>query len=47
MQLLDVYQDVTWQGHIAGVDAALDTFQADSAYSINQMHKVGFSFILV
>lgn len=32
--------DVTWQGHVAGVGAALDTFKADCAYSINKMHKI-------
>ncbi|PIA60961.1 hypothetical protein AQUCO_00300466v1 [Aquilegia coerulea] len=32
--------DVTWQGQIAGVDAALDTFKADKAFPINKLHKI-------
>ncbi|KAF9592693.1 hypothetical protein IFM89_016770 [Coptis chinensis] len=32
--------DVIWQGQIAGVDAALDTFKADNAFPINKMHKI-------
>ncbi|KAL5700786.1 Xaa-Pro aminopeptidase [Ranunculus cassubicifolius] len=32
--------DVTWQGRIAGVDAALETFKADNAYPLTKMHKV-------
>ncbi|XP_051137191.1 intermediate cleaving peptidase 55, mitochondrial [Andrographis paniculata] len=32
--------DVTWQGEIAGVDAALDTFKADEAYPISALEKI-------
>ncbi|OVA16730.1 Peptidase M24 [Macleaya cordata] len=33
-------QDVIWQGQIAGVDAALDTFKADKAFPMNRMREV-------
>ncbi|KAI4301689.1 hypothetical protein L6164_034941 [Bauhinia variegata] len=32
--------DVTWQGQIAGVDVALDTFKADNAYPIRKLHQI-------
>ncbi|KAF6138302.1 hypothetical protein GIB67_001452 [Kingdonia uniflora] len=38
--------DVTWQGQIAGVDAALETFKADNAYPLSKIHEVSlFLFI--
>lgn len=33
-------QEVTWQGHIAGVDAALDVFKAEKAFPIHKMHEI-------
>ncbi|KAL7599041.1 hypothetical protein Lser_V15G25762 [Lactuca serriola] len=33
-------QDITWQGQIAGVDAAIEFFKADQSYPINKLHKV-------
>ncbi|KAK6915686.1 Rhodanase, C-terminal [Dillenia turbinata] len=32
--------DVVWQGQIAGVDAALNTFKADGAHPISKLHQV-------
>lgn len=32
--------DVIWQGQIAGVDAALDTFKADRAYPMRKLHEI-------
>lgn len=32
--------DVIWQGQIAGVDAALDTFKAEQSYPMNKLHKI-------
>ncbi|CAK8572540.1 unnamed protein product [Lathyrus sativus] len=32
--------DVIWQGQIAGVDAALDTFKADKAYSMRKLREI-------
>ncbi|XP_057963024.1 intermediate cleaving peptidase 55, mitochondrial [Malania oleifera] len=32
--------DVIWQGQIAGVDAALDTFKADQAYPMSKLEKI-------
>ncbi|KAI3980768.1 hypothetical protein MKX01_025333 [Papaver californicum] len=32
--------DVTWQGQIAGVDVALDTFKADKAFPMSKMREV-------
>ncbi|XP_011087500.1 probable Xaa-Pro aminopeptidase 3 isoform X1 [Sesamum indicum] len=32
--------DVMWQGEIAGVDAALDTFKADEAYPMSALDKI-------
>lgn len=29
-----------WQGQIAGVDAALDTFKADKAYPMRKLREV-------
>lgn len=34
------YQDVLWQGKIAGVDAALDFFKADEAYPMKKLREV-------
>ncbi|KAF8394704.1 hypothetical protein HHK36_020921 [Tetracentron sinense] len=33
-------QDVIWQGNIAGVDAALDTFKADQAFPMRKMRAI-------
>ncbi|KAJ6798666.1 putative Xaa-Pro aminopeptidase 3 [Iris pallida] len=33
-------KDVTWQGRVAGVDAALDYFKADKAFPMTQFHKI-------
>ncbi|XP_039127335.1 intermediate cleaving peptidase 55, mitochondrial [Dioscorea cayenensis subsp. rotundata] len=33
-------QDVLWQGSIAGMDAALDYFKADKAFSMSKMREV-------
>lgn len=43
--------DVIWQGQVAGVDAALDTFKADKAFPISKLceilpHMIGTSSIL-
>ncbi|KAL1339629.1 hypothetical protein AAHE18_U052300 [Arachis hypogaea] len=32
--------DVTWQGQIAGVEAALDTFKADKAYPMRKLREI-------
>ncbi|GLT88435.1 hypothetical protein SLE2022_064620 [Rubroshorea leprosula] len=32
--------DVTWQGQIAGVDAALETFKAEQAYPISKLGEI-------
>ncbi|GLT38536.1 hypothetical protein SLA2020_127800 [Shorea laevis] len=32
--------DVTWQGQIAGVDAALETFKAEQAYPISKLDEI-------
>ncbi|EPS61873.1 hypothetical protein M569_12916, partial [Genlisea aurea] len=32
--------DVIWQGEVAGVDAAMDTFMADEAHSIKALDKI-------
>ncbi|THF96684.1 hypothetical protein TEA_009920 [Camellia sinensis var. sinensis] len=32
--------DVIWQGQIAGVDAALDTFKAEQSYPMNKLHEI-------
>ncbi|XP_047155531.1 intermediate cleaving peptidase 55, mitochondrial-like isoform X2 [Vigna umbellata] len=32
--------DVIWQGQIAGVDAAVDTFKADKAYPMRKLHEI-------
>jgi hypothetical protein len=31
---------VIWQGQVAGVDAALNTFKADKAYPMRKLHEV-------
>nr|DAD38342.1 TPA_asm: hypothetical protein HUJ06_008983 [Nelumbo nucifera] len=33
-------QDVIWQGEIAGVDAALETFRAEKAFPMSRMHEI-------
>ncbi|KAL1826765.1 hypothetical protein ACET3Z_005177 [Daucus carota] len=33
-------QDVTWQGEVAGVDAALDTFKAEKAYPMSKLNEI-------
>lgn len=35
---------MTWQGQIAGVDAALDAFKADKAYPMRKLHEVNFDY---
>lgn len=35
---------MTWQGQIAGVDAALDTFKADKAYPMRKLREVNHSY---
>ncbi|XP_024961877.1 intermediate cleaving peptidase 55, mitochondrial isoform X4 [Cynara cardunculus var. scolymus] len=32
-------QDITWQGQIAGIDAATEFFKADQSYPISKLHK--------
>ncbi|TKY52322.1 Xaa-Pro aminopeptidase 3 [Spatholobus suberectus] len=32
--------DVIWQGQMAGVDSALDTFKADKAYPMRKLHEI-------
>ncbi|XP_045793477.1 intermediate cleaving peptidase 55, mitochondrial isoform X1 [Trifolium pratense] len=32
--------DVIWQGQVAGVDAALNTFKADKAYPMRKLHEI-------
>ncbi|XP_020101540.1 probable Xaa-Pro aminopeptidase 3 isoform X1 [Ananas comosus] len=32
--------DVTWQGQIAGAEAALEFFKAEKAYPLSKMHKI-------
>lgn len=32
--------DVAWQGQIAGVEAALDTFKAERSYPISKLHEI-------
>ncbi|XP_059652269.1 intermediate cleaving peptidase 55, mitochondrial [Cornus florida] len=32
--------DVSWQGHIAGVDAALDTFKAEQSYPMKRLREI-------
>ncbi|KAL3843552.1 hypothetical protein ACJIZ3_000955 [Penstemon smallii] len=32
--------EVMWEGHIAGVDAAFDTFKADEAYPLSALDKI-------
>ncbi|CAN6467301.1 unnamed protein product [Victoria cruziana] len=34
------HQEVTWQGQVAGVDAAVDTFKAEKAFPIGKMHEI-------
>uniref|UniRef100_A0A2P2LWI8 Putative Xaa-Pro aminopeptidase 3 n=1 Tax=Rhizophora mucronata TaxID=61149 RepID=A0A2P2LWI8_RHIMU len=34
------HHDILWQGQVAGVDAALETFKADKAYPISKMQDV-------
>ncbi|GAA0166129.1 metalloprotease [Lithospermum erythrorhizon] len=33
-------RDVLWEGEVAGVDAAIDTFKADRAYPISKLEKI-------
>lgn len=33
-------QDVTWQGHTAGVSAALEVFKADKAYPMSKLREI-------
>ncbi|KAI3715482.1 hypothetical protein L6452_22466 [Arctium lappa] len=33
-------QDVTWQGQVAGIDAATEFFKAEQSYPISKLHKV-------
>ncbi|XP_031497704.1 intermediate cleaving peptidase 55, mitochondrial isoform X2 [Nymphaea colorata] len=33
-------QEVSWQGQVAGVDAALDTFKAEKAFPIGKMREI-------
>lgn len=35
-----------WQGSIAGMDAALDYFKADKAFSMSKMREVGILILL-
>lgn len=37
---INIFQDVIWQGEIAGVDAALGTFRANIAYPMSTLNKV-------
>ncbi|KAK7269443.1 hypothetical protein RIF29_22169 [Crotalaria pallida] len=34
------YYDVTWQGPLAGVEAALDTFKAEKAYPMRKLREI-------
>ncbi|XXG53917.1 hypothetical protein AAC387_Pa03g1928 [Persea americana] len=34
------YGEVIWQGQIAGVEVALDTFKAEKAFPIHKMHEI-------
>lgn len=36
------FQDVLWQGPVAGTDAALETFKAEKAYPISKLCEVSF-----
>jgi Xaa-Pro aminopeptidase len=33
-------QDVIWQGEVAGVDAALETFKAEKAHPLSKLRDV-------
>lgn len=33
-------QEITWQGHVAGVEAALNAFKAEQAYPISKIREV-------
>ena len=35
-----VRQDVIWQGEVAGVDAALETFKAEKAHPLSKLRDV-------
>lgn len=37
---VDYVQDILWQGQIAGVDAALETFKADKALPMSKLYEV-------
>lgn len=39
-------QDVTWEGPVAGVDAALERFKADRAYPISQLRNVSYVVVI-
>lgn len=38
--LIIFYQDVLWNGKIAGVDEALEFFKADEAYPLRKLREV-------
>lgn len=42
-----MFQDIMWQGEIAGVDVALGTFKANKAYPLNMLDKVLIVFLIV
>ena len=43
--LFSFFKDVIWQGKIAGVDEAVETFKAEKAYPMHKLREVSGIYI--